>query len=56
MTIEQAIRKLLAEAEYHRSEDRWDVGHEWQRKADELAHLFATAKGLPNRPKPKKKS
>lgn len=54
LTIEQAIKKLQAEADWHRSEGRWNVAHDWQQKAGELARLAASAKNLPVRPKPKK--
>lgn len=53
MTTEAAVKKLLAEAEWHRSQGRWDVGHEYQRHANELSRLASMAKRLPRRPKPK---
>jgi hypothetical protein len=54
VTVEQAIKKLQAEADYHRSEGRWTAAHDWQRYANELAHLAAMAKALPRRPAPKR--
>jgi hypothetical protein len=53
MTTDAAIKKLEAEADYHRSQGRWDVGHEYQRYANELGRLASIATSLPKRPKPK---
>jgi len=47
MTTEQAVARLLAEADRHRAEGRWNVGHEWQQRADELARLASLAQQLP---------
>jgi hypothetical protein len=47
MTTSQAHARLLAEAERHRKEGRWDIGHEWQRRANDLARLASMAEGLP---------
>lgn len=55
MTVEQAIRKLKSEADYHRSQGRWDVGHEYQRYANELGRLASIANSLPKRPAARKK-
>jgi hypothetical protein len=49
LTVEDAVKRLLAEAERHREAGRWDVGHEWQQRADELSRLVSLAKSLPKR-------
>lgn len=53
MTVEAAIKKLKAEADWHRSQGRWDVGHEYQCYANDLARLASIATRLPRRPKAK---
>jgi hypothetical protein len=47
LTIDQAIKRFEAEAQRHRAEGRWEVGHEWQRRASEMARLGVLAKSLP---------
>jgi hypothetical protein len=50
LTVEAAIKKLEAEAEWHRSQGNWAAAHDWQRYANELARLAAMANNLPRRP------
>ena len=56
MTTETAIKKLKAEAAWQRTQGRYEVAHEYQRDASDLARLAQIAAKLPRRPKPKTKA
>lgn len=47
MTTAQAVARFQKEAERHRAAGHWNVGHEWQRRADEMRHLAGMAERLP---------
>lgn len=55
MNTETAVKKLKAEAVWQRTQGRYEVAHEYQRDATDLARLAQIASKLPRRPKPKPK-